>query len=137
MSKNSVVAEEIVQETFFKALKNINSLTNECSVKSWLFQIAKNTYFTYISKNNKKITLDSLNDLANNSDIEQEFLNKETCKKIHKIVHKLKEPYKEVFYLRVFSGLSFKEIADIFDKKENWARQTFYRSKIMIKEEIE
>lgn len=137
MSKNNSVAEDIVQETFFKALKNINKLSNECSVKSWLFQIAKNTYFTYISKNNKNIALDSINDVATDTNIEKEFLNKEISKKIHKIVHKLKEPYKEIFYLRVFSGLSFKEIADIFDKEENWARQTFHRSKIMIKEEIE
>lgn len=137
MSKNENIAEEIVQETFFKALKNINSLSNEDSVKSWLFQIAKNTYFTYISKNNKSIPLDKINDIANDIDIEKEFLNKETNKKILKIAHHLKEPYKEVFYLRVFSGLSFKEIADIFDNKENWARQIFHRSKIMIKEEIE
>lgn len=136
ISKNNSIAEDIVQETFFKALKSIDRLSNDSSVKSWLFQIAKNTYLTYISKGKKNITLDNIGDIANNIDIEREFLNKETSKKIHKIIHKLKEPYKEVFYLRIFSGLSFKEIADIFDKEENWARQIFHRSKIMIKEKI-
>ena len=137
MSKNNAVAEEIVQETFFKALKNIKSFKNESTVKSWLFQIAKNTYFTYVSKANKNIALDNIIDIANDTDIAKEFLNKETSKKIHKILHKLKEPYKEIFYLRVFSNLSFREIADIFEHDENWARQTFHRSKLMIKEEIE
>ena len=50
MSKSPDIAEEITQETFFKVLKNINKYRGECSVKTWLFQIAKNTYLYFSHK---------------------------------------------------------------------------------------
>jgi RNA polymerase sigma factor, sigma-70 family len=135
ISKNITVTEDIVQDTFYKALKNINSLNDSSKIKSWLFQIAKNTYLNYISKNKKIIAIDEI-ELASSNNTEIDFLNKDTIKKIRIILHTIKEPYKEVFYLRVFANLSFIEIAEIFDKNENWARQIFHRSKIMIKEKL-
>ena len=47
LSRNSHVEEEITQETFFKALKNIDKFKGECKLNVWLCQIAKNTYFSY------------------------------------------------------------------------------------------
>ena len=44
-------------------------------------------------------------------------------------MHSIPEPYREVMYLRVFGGLSFKEIGEIMEKPENWARVTYYRGK--------
>lgn len=135
LSKNPAVAEDVVQDTFIKALKNINSLKDSTKIKSWLFQIAKNTYLTYITKNIKHISVDEI-EIASTNNEETDFLNKDMVKTVRKVLHKLKEPYKEVFYLRVFANLSFKEIAEIFEKEEAWARQIFHRSKIMIKEEL-
>lgn len=133
LSKNSAIAEDIVQETFMKALKNAKSLKDSTKIKSWLFQIAKNTYLSYVSKNAKNISIDEI-EIASSNDEETEFLNKDTIKRVRSLLHKMKEPYKEVFYLRIFANLSFKEIAEIFEKEETWARQIFHRSKIMIKE---
>ena len=48
-------------------------------------------------------------------------------------VHGLPEPYREVVYLRSFGGLSFREIGDVLDKTEIWARVTFYRDKERLK----
>ncbi|MGL5329896.1 MAG: RNA polymerase sigma factor, partial [Peptostreptococcaceae bacterium] len=53
LSKDSHIAEDITQETFFKAMKSIESFEGRCSIKSWLIQIAKNTYFDYLKKENK------------------------------------------------------------------------------------
>ena len=75
-------------------------------------------------------------EVASTNNEENDFLNKETVRDVRKLLHKMKEPYKEVFYLRVFANLSFREIAEIFEKEEAWARQIFHRSKIMIKEEL-
>lgn len=135
LAKDSTVAEDIVQDTFIKALKNIKNLKDSTKIKTWLFQIAKNTYLTYISKNIKHVSIDEI-EIASTRNEETEFLNQDTIKRVRKILHKMKEPYKEVFYLRVFANLSFKEIAEIFEKEEAWARQVFHRSKIMIKEEL-
>lgn len=135
LSKNQNIAEDITQETFLKAIKNANTLKDDAKIKAWLFQIAKNTYLTYINKNSKSISIDEI-ELACSNNEEIEFINKETVKKARKLLHKMKEPYKEVFYLRAFANLSFKEIAEIFEKDDTWARQIFHRSKIMIKEEL-
>lgn len=136
LSKNSTIAEDVVQETFFKALTNINSLKDETKIKPWLFQIARNTYLNYINKNVKNISIDQI-EIASSNNEEKEFLDKDVIKKVRRLLHKMKEPYKEVFYLRVFANLSFKEIAEIFEKNDDWARQIFHRSKLMIKEELE
>lgn len=63
-------------------------------------------------------------------------MSKETVFEIHKILHELEEPYKEVFSLRIFGELSFKQIGELFGKTESWARVTFHRAKVKIREEL-
>ena len=70
-------------------------------------------------------------------DIERQFADKETSFWVYKVLHKLREPYKEVFWLRTFGELSFSQIGILFDKTESWARVTYYRAKILIREELE
>ena len=64
----------------------------------------------------------------------QKMIDKETALDIHKQIHLLEEPYREIFYLRTFCDLSFKEISYIYGKQENWARIIYYRAKLKIKE---
>ena len=59
---------------------------------------------------------------------------KEQVLQIYKIIHEMEEPYKEVFWMRTFSNLSFKDISLFFGKTENWAPVTYYRAKCKIKE---
>ncbi|MGL5694303.1 MAG: RNA polymerase sigma factor [Peptostreptococcaceae bacterium] len=138
LSKDSHIAEDITQETFFKAMKSIKSFEGRCSIKSWLIQIAKNTYFDYLKKENK---YDLNTNIESNIDksIESLILDKESSFYVHTIIHNLDEPYKEVFTLRVFAELSFLQISKLFNKTESWARVTFHRAKkkiqIIIKEE--
>ena len=63
--------------------------------------------------------------------------DRDTAFQIHKILHELKEPYKEIFSLRIFGELSFKEIASLFQKSEHWACVTYHRAKIMIQQKLE
>ena len=135
LAKDEEVAEDVVQDTFIKALNGIGGLKDEAKVKPWLFQIAKNTYLTHVSKSVKTVSLDEL-EVASLQNTEADFLQQETAKRARHILHKMKEPYKEAFYLRVFVGLSFREIAEIFGKEEAWARQVFHRAKLMIKEKL-
>ena len=139
LSKNPSVAEEITQETFFKALKSFNGFSGKCKITVWLCQIAKNTYFSHCEKN-KRYSDVSLELLPDENDFTHTLLTKEYALQLHRILHRLEEPYKEVFTLRVFGELSFKEIGQILEKTENWARVIYYRSKPKIqsylKEEI-
>ncbi len=136
LSKNSAIAEEITQETFYKALKNIKRYNPKYKMLTWLCNIAKNTYYTNYQKNKRYTELpDNLEE--NEKSIIDKIIDNETNEKLLKIIHKLDEPYKEVFTLRVYGEVSFKQIGDIFNKTESWARVTFYRSKIKIKEKLD
>ena len=67
---------------------------------------------------------------------EEKLYDSDTAFQIHRVLHILDEPYKEVFWMRTFGELSFKDIGVLFDKSESWARVTYYRTKIKIKESI-
>lgn len=134
LCRNETLAEEITQETFFKALKSIDKFKGDCKIRVWLCQITKNTYFSLCQKN-KHIT-DESHEENEGECIEQKLINSETVWEIHKTLHFLDEPYKEVFSLRVFGELSFLQISELFSKTESWARVTFHRAKIKLKGDL-
>ena len=133
LSRDPNIAEEITQETFFKALKNIGSFRGQCRLYVWLCQIAKNTYFTYSQKQSRA---GPEQEAASGESLEDRLLAKESAFEIHKVLHRLQEPYKEVFSLRVFGELSFSQIGELFGKTESWARVTYHRARLKIKEEM-
>lgn len=136
LCRDETIAEEVTQEAFFKALKNIGQFKGECKLSVWLCQIAKNTYFSMYKKEKKIRKKDMANLEDGHESIIQSLIDVESAIKIHKALHQLKEPYKEVFSLRVFGELSFAIIGEIFEKNENWARVTFFRAKQKIIEEV-
>ena len=134
LCKNKELAEDITQETFYKAMKAIKSFRSDCKLRVWLCQIAKNIYFDKLKED--KFLTEEVKEFASDNSLEQKLVDKESVLKIHKQLHNLKQPYKEVFSLRIFGELSFSEIAELFSKTESWARVTFYRAKNMIMEEL-
>ena len=135
LCQNHSLAEEITQESFFKALKSIDSFNGNSKISTWLCKIARNTLFSYTKKHNRQVDY-PLDIILSDENIQEQFADKETAYAIHKVLHKLNEPYKEVFWLRIFGELSFAQIGALFEKTESWARVTYYRAKIMIKEEL-
>lgn len=135
ITKDANIAEDIAQETFFKALKNIDKYDSNKNMLTWLCEIAKNTYYSEYKRRKKFQELDSVElEIDTEQDIVNKIIDSEKNIELLKIIHKIEEPYKEIFTLRVYGELSFKQIGEIFDKNENWARVTFYRSKLKIKE---
>ena len=132
---NQHTAEDITSETFLKAIKASESFRGDCSVRVWLCQIAKTTYFN-LAKRSKYIA-EMPADIPSGEDLERQLLNRTQALEIHKTLHLLDEPYKEVFSLRFFAELSFAEIGELFKKSESWARVTFHRAKNKIREAIE
>jgi len=133
ISRDESVAEEITQETFFKALQNIDKFDGECKLYVWLCQIAKNTYFS-LYKKRKRYTSSEETEITSDVDIETDYLDKETTRRLHVLLHNLDEPYKEVFTLRVFGELPFLQIGELFGKTDSWARLIFYRAKKQLQE---
>ncbi|MBQ4522939.1 MAG: sigma-70 family RNA polymerase sigma factor [Lachnospiraceae bacterium] len=129
------LAEEITQETFFKVLKGIDSYRGDCKLSVWMCQIAKNTYLSHIKKE-KKITDVPLEQLEKDKNFEEAFLDKDMAMEIHKILHTMVEPYREVFWMKTFGELTFAEIGKVHGKTEIWARVTYHRAKMKIREEL-
>lgn len=140
LSGNEHIAEEIASETFFKAIRSIESFHGECDIRVWLCQIAKNSYFSYLKKNGRTISIDdaALQELAGpDTFIDEEIAKREEAQQAQKAVHTLPEPYREVFMWRVFADLSFKQIGVLFNKTDNWACVTYHRARKMIKSRLE
>ncbi len=136
LSRNTCVAEELTQETFFRAYINYPSLRNKEKAPIWLCQIAKNTYFAYCNEQ-KKYNFASDTEISDSEqNPEESFVQKEFSQKALKCLHELEEPYKEVFMLSVFGGFSLKDISLLFEKSESWARVTFYRAKQKLSEKM-
>jgi RNA polymerase sigma-70 factor (ECF subfamily) len=134
LSRDESIAEEVTQETFFKAMRNIKKFSGTCKLYVWLCQIAKNTYFTLYQKQKRTISDIDLDLFDTTSDLETDYLDKDTAKRLHISLHNLDEPYKEVFTLRVFGELSFSQIGELFGKTDSWARLIFYRAKKQLQE---
>lgn len=135
---DELLAEELTQETFFKVLKKSKSFRGQCKFSTWMCQIAKNTYYSYLKKN-QRLTALSSEALPRGPEENPETLvaDKELALSIQKALHSLHEPYQSVFYMRAFEELSFPDIARIHKKSESWARVTYHRAKLKIREELE
>lgn len=139
LSKNPHTAEDITQETFVKAIKGVDRFKGDCDIKVWLCQIAKNSFFTYAGRQKKEtvsVDMDASTEDTGH-DLISDTIDKEQAIKIHKVLHDLSEPYKEVFTLRVFGELKFAQIAEIFGKTESWARVTYHRARLLIMEKVQ
>lgn len=140
LSGNEHVAEEITSETFFKALKSVNKFRGECDMRVWLCQIAKNCYLSYMKKQRYTSDIEDaiLAEIPDNSEgVENAIISQDDALRIKRILHEIPDPYKEVFLWRTFAELSFKQIAQIFSKNENWACVTYHRARKMIIERME
>lgn len=136
MSRDASLSEELTQETFFRAYMNYSSLRNKDKASVWLCQIAKNTYFAWYNEQKKKDSIEDFEALSDGISTEAAFEQKELSKTAMQCLNGLEEPYKEVFMLSVFGGLSLKEISLSFNKSESWARVTFYRAKQKLSERM-
>ena len=138
--KNSHTAEEITQEVFFKALKSREQYKGASSEFTWLCAIAKNACMDVLRRESRfgEYDEEALSERpAEGVSIERMLEDEAATLEIHQILHRLEEPYKEVFNLRVFGELSFQKIGQIFGKTESWARVTYHRARIKIQERME
>lgn len=134
LCKDAALAEEVTQQTFFQALEHLDEFDGRCRLYVWLCQIAKNCYFTHLRK--KKRFSHSPPPEAGGGDPEEGLLLSESADEVYAVLHRLEEPYKEVFYLRHFGELPFVKIGQLFGKTESWARVTYHRARRKIKEEL-
>ena len=134
LSGSEDIAEDITSETFFKALKSLDSFRGDCDIRIWLCQIAKNLYYTKSRRTRDNESLDELTlDLpARDIPIEVQIAENDETDRIKHILHELDEPYREVFMWRVYGEMSFRQIGSLFGKTENWACVTYHSARTKI-----
>jgi len=137
LSHDYSLSEDITQDTFLKAIKNIHTFDGRKDIKAWLFTIARNTYYTEYNRQKIFSPYELEDNVDGKTNVLDNLILKEQSILILKNLHNMSEPYKEVFMLRFFGSLSFKKISLIFTKTESWARVTYYRAKKQILEQME
>jgi len=124
------LAEELTQETFYQAVRSVDRYDGSCKVSTWLCQIAKHLWYREMERRKSKGTSELTADMESlEKPVEEQLTLKEEKMELFRKVHVLDEISKEIVLLRVTGAFSFKEIAELFGKNENWARVTYYRAK--------
>ena len=130
MTQNEDLALDILQDTMLKAASSLGKFRGECSVKTYLCAIARNEYRSWLKANrDRPLSMQEIGEPAAPDDVAKQAETRDLSMQIHGLLHRLEEPYKEVFLLRVFAELRFSEIGTLFGKSENWAGVTFFRAK--------
>lgn len=136
LTRDHALSEELMQETFYQAMKSIRTFRGECKISVWLCQIAKRLWYKELKKRRRAATVPLEEEkLISPQDVEGEYLEKAGRAEFYRQLHLLDENTREVMYLRLTGELSFSEIGDILGKSENWARVTFYRGRQKIAKE--
>ncbi len=135
LSADRHTAEEISQETFYRAFSKAESFRKESDELTWLCAIAKNLLTD--DRRRKSRTAPIPEDIpVPGKGVELEAVDRDSSFRIHVALHALEEPFREVFELRVFGDLSFRQIGTIFGKTENWARVTYHRARLKLQERM-
>ena len=137
LCKRADLAEELAAQTFFKAMDALPSFRGQCDIRSWFCAIARNQYLTHLRKTRPSVPVESLTIADPAADVEERICDRAQAMAVHKVLHELPEPYKEVFSLRVFGQLSFGDIGGLFGKTANWACVTYHRAKQKIMDAME
>ncbi|MBR5429231.1 MAG: sigma-70 family RNA polymerase sigma factor [Firmicutes bacterium] len=127
------LAEELTQETFYRAVRHADRFDGSCRMSTWLCGIARNVLREQRPRPEEELAEDSVSLPA----AEREALAGLSRLELLQRLHGLGEPAREIIYLRSFGGLSFREIGQVLGQSENWARVNFYRAKERLKKEMD
>ena len=136
LCRDPVLAEELTQETFFRAYINFGSLRNREKAGVWLCSIGKNCFYTWYREQKRVQPQEVPESETVSTDPEEVYIDGESYRALHDSINALEDPYGQVLKSRVVDGLSLQEISRIYGKSESWARVTFYRAKEKLKERM-
>lgn len=142
LCKDSLLAEELTQETFYQAFKSFHRFCGNSEIFTWLAAIAKHTYYKYLKKNKlglDAISIDSLTDVFFNNSLgnpQEDLQKKLLIEAVQKIIDKIPEKYRDVVMLRVYAEMPFSQVAVALGISESSAKVIFFRAKKMLMEEM-
>ncbi|MCI8884773.1 MAG: sigma-70 family RNA polymerase sigma factor [Dorea sp.] len=131
------LAEELTQETFFRAMRTIDRYDGSCKLSVWLCQIARHLWYQYLGKRSRRNETELTDEVPCQESPEQSVMLHMDKTQLYQAIHRLPEPMRELVHLRLTGEFSFAEIGSLLGKSENWARTAFYRAKQKIIKEME
>ena len=137
LCKDELLAEELTEQVFFQAMKALPKFRGDCDIRTWLCAMGKNCYLTHLRRAKPSQPIEELQIPDPKQAVEEQILDRDQAMAIHRILHDLPEPYKEVFSLRIFGQLSFDNIGSLFGRTANWACVTYHRARQKIKDQME
>ncbi|MBR5858619.1 MAG: sigma-70 family RNA polymerase sigma factor [Clostridia bacterium] len=135
--RNADIAEELTQETFYRAFINQKQLRDDSAAVYWLCSIAKNLLYRHFKESARFCDTQEDSDIISPSDTAQEAEDRVISEKVLKAARALDEPYREVFLLSTLGNMPLSDISRTFGKSESWARVTLYRAKEKIIKELD
>ena len=134
MLNDPMRAEDIVQDVFVKLFENLDNIYNKQSVQFWLFTTARNEIFSfYRNTKNKKFITNVLDlegiEIEETKSLSDEIEQRELNKLILSELDSMNEDFREVFILREYSGLSYKEIASLLKIDEELVKSRLYKAR--------
>lgn len=135
--RDKALAEELTEQVFFRALKALPTFRGDCDIRTWLCAMARNAFVSHQRKEKPSQSIEELQIPDSRKTVEEWIVDQEQAMAIHRILHDLPEPYKEVFSLRIFGQLSFGDIGSLFGRTANWACVTYHRARQKIQSEME
>lgn len=110
LCRNREVTEDLVQDTFLKAILSLSD--SHGNMRAWLYMVARNLFFNYTKKENRKESLENLKESPSDSPpIIEKIIENERRRLCFEALQNLEGIKKEVLILQYFGGLSQKEIA--------------------------
>ena len=134
MVGNKMVCDDLVQNVFLKLFENLKSIKNRESIKFWIFTTSRNEVYAYFRKKKidtiKFISEDASDvEKSSNENIEYQFELKEMKNLILNELEKMSIDQKEIFLLKEYGGLSYKEISAISNIDENLVKSRLYKTR--------
>lgn len=145
LTQNSSDAEELLQETYLSAFKNLNSFKGNSSFYTWVYRIATNHAFMHFRKQKPETSIEEL-PLPSHEELKKRQIRdwdmdpadaaqKEEVRAImEKAIAKLPEGYREVVLMRDMEGLSTAETAEIMGINEGAVKTRLHRARIFLRE---
>ena len=132
-------ANDVLQNTFIRIFKSINSFEEKSTLHTWMYRIAYNESIRFLTKYNRT-NFQSLDDPTNNN---LELLTQDSFfdgddiqMKLQTIIAQLTNKQRLVFQMKYFDDLSFKQIAEIIETNENTLKSSYYSAVKIIEEKM-
>ena len=137
LSHDRDLAEELTQETFFRAMQTSDNYDGSCKLSVWLIQIGWHVWYQWLGKHSKQKSVELTEEIPGDESPEGQVLLHMEKKDLYKAIHALPESMREVVHMRLTGEFTFGEIGEVLGKSENWVRVAFYRAKQKMIEKME